>query len=110
MFISFPNTSMEHIYNLIASSVHGNALGVVLEPVGVDEYFADFERPTTWQIRIGPLVADAVGPVFPKEDYDQVVRDLAAFCTKNGIEAPLDRVDGPPKPEQAPEGQKHGLL
>lgn len=76
-------------YKLIVSFVHGNALGVVLEPPGAREYFADFELPNTWQIRIGPLVPEAaIGTEYPKEDYERVVRDLLKFCEENGIQCP----------------------
>jgi hypothetical protein len=74
-------------YTLIASFVHGNALGVVLQPHGVEKYFADFECKWTWQVRIGPLVPEAaIDTEYPKEDYQHVVDDLVAFCTKHGIQ------------------------
>jgi hypothetical protein len=76
-------------YTLIAAFVHGNALGVVLEPAGARGHFAPSDLPNTWQVKIGPLVAEvAIGSEFPKEDYKLVVRDLAKFCEEKGIQCP----------------------
>ena len=76
-------------YKLIASFVHGNALGVVLEPSGTPKDIPLSDLANTWHVRIGPLVPEcAIGTEFPKEDYERVVRDLAEFCEMNGIRSP----------------------
>lgn len=78
---------MKPLYNLIVSYVHGNALGVILEPAGAREQYAEDELRKLWQVRIGVLVAEAaIGKEYPKEDFDKVVRDLVAFCKEHGIE------------------------
>jgi hypothetical protein len=74
-------------YRLIASFVHGNALGVVLEPTTGMEGLSDETLKTTWQVRIGPLALEAaIGADYPKDDYDAVVRDLKLFCEAHGID------------------------
>lgn len=82
----FTPISMTQMYSLIASFIHGNALGVILEPKHVEELPLQ-ERPHAWLVRIGPLVAEAaVGTEFPKEDYEKVVQDLVVYCESHGID------------------------
>ncbi len=81
-------------YRLIASFVHGNALGVVLEPSYARDQVDEAALPNTWQVRIGPLTVEAaVGAEFPKEDFQAVVDDLAAFCDKHLIDRGLKRTE-----------------
>jgi len=85
----FPRSMMQG-YTLIASFVHGNALGVILEPAGVDQKVDQSARANTWQVKIGPLVPEvAIGTEYPKADFERVVRDLVKFCRANGITPPL---------------------
>lgn len=78
-------------YKLIVSFIHGNALGVVLEPSGARETFDPHQLRHLWQVRIGPLVPEvAVGEEFPKEDFERVVDDLKAFCEQHGITRGLE--------------------
>jgi hypothetical protein len=97
-------------YTLIAAFVHGNALGVVLEPAGAREHFAPSDLPNTWQVKIGPLVAEAaVGTEFPKEDYKLVIRDLVTFCEEKGIRCGVGGRDetNRPKGDRLKKGARH---
>jgi hypothetical protein len=72
-------------YHLIFSAVHGNALGVVIEPRGV-ETLTKQDRVKTWQVRIGPLVEEAaIGSDYPEDEFDAVVNDLKKFCDQQGV-------------------------
>jgi hypothetical protein len=70
---------------LIASFVHGNALGVILEPRSAG-LLPQKDRKDTWRVCIGPLVQEvAIGTEFPRGDFKKVVRDLRAFLLERGI-------------------------
>jgi hypothetical protein len=85
-FYMFTPISMTQMYSLIASFIHGNALGVVLEPKHVEELPLQ-ERSHAWQVRIGPLVPEAaLGTEFPRADYEKVVQDLVVYCESHGID------------------------
>lgn len=71
-------------YEVVASFVRGNALGVVLEPTERPETMANLVREETWVIRLVPLVADADD--WPKDNFRKVAEDLMAFCKEHDIE------------------------
>jgi hypothetical protein len=75
------------MFTLVAAFVHGNALGVVIEPVGFEKWVPDAERPELWTVRIGPLVPEAaIGAPYPKEDYQKVTDDLLQFCKEHNLD------------------------
>lgn len=82
-------------YKLIASFVHGNALGVVLEPCYAEDLVDEASLPHTWQVRIGPLTVEAIGSEFPQSDFEAVVDDLRKFCVQHGISRGIERVQKP---------------
>lgn len=76
---------MKRGYNLIASFVHGNALGVVLEPRGCESLPKE-KRKNLWKVCIGPLVSEvALDLEFPEDDFRNVVKDLTKFCKANRV-------------------------
>lgn len=88
-YYSLPQTSMTQPYDLVVSFVHGNAVGLILEPHGIRDYADADEVPKSWQVRIGPLAPEAaVGAPFPSEDFKKVVADLVLYCRDHGIEYP----------------------
>ena len=54
---------MRPLYKLIASFVHGNALGVVVQPVDGGSRPPHRKRKDLWQVRIGPLLPEIPRPV-----------------------------------------------
>ncbi|HWB12365.1 MAG TPA: hypothetical protein VG826_24280 [Pirellulales bacterium] len=79
---------------IVASFVHGNALGVVLEPKSAAD-LPKSQRTALWKVCIGPLIAEvAAMPEFPTGDFTQVVFDLRRFLVSQGIpDAPVIKAD-----------------
>jgi hypothetical protein len=65
----------------IFGTVHGTALGMVLEPGSVKE-LPDEARKQTWQVCIGSV---APGMPASKEDLEDVIHDLRDFCINEGF-------------------------
>jgi hypothetical protein len=85
LYYFLPRLPMMQGCNLIVAFVHGNALGVVLEPRAVDG-MNDDDRKNLWKVCLGPLVEEvAIGSEYPKEDCDRVVKDLVRFLDKEGV-------------------------
>jgi hypothetical protein len=83
--IRIPFLIMADGSTLIATFVHGNALGVVLEPRSA-ALLPQKERKDTWRVCIGPLVQEvAIGAEFPRGDFEKVVSDLRKFLLQKGI-------------------------
>jgi hypothetical protein len=76
----------QQLYNLMASFVHGNSLGVVLEPRDAADLLNDDERKKTWKVCIGPLLWEAVEEAYPAENFNLVVNDLVQFCKQHGFD------------------------
>ncbi|MGI8982262.1 MAG: hypothetical protein ACR2FY_23775 [Pirellulaceae bacterium] len=84
-FILFPNRRMKQGYNLVYSTVHGNACGVIIEP-RTSEDLPEEDRKNYWIVRIGVLVAEAaLSADYPKADFDDVSDDLKDYCTRAGV-------------------------
>jgi hypothetical protein len=93
LYYFLPPLRMMQGSNLIGSFVHGNALGVILEPRGLDGV-PEKQRADLWKVCIGPLVEEvAIGSEYPKEDFDNVVKDLSEFLESKGVSRSITSTD-----------------
>ena len=70
---------------IVAPFVHGNAMGVILEPRSAAQ-LPDKQRTALWRVCIGPLVSEvAVGSEFPADDFAKVVFELRRFLRSRGV-------------------------
>jgi hypothetical protein len=78
-------------HRLIVSFVHGNAVGLILEPSDTDTTLPEQERARTWAVRIGPLSSEvAIGTEYPKAEFQAVINDLVAFLQTHDLPGMLE--------------------
>jgi hypothetical protein len=77
--------SMDSKPVIVVSFVHGNALGVILEPDSAAQ-LPDTQRTKLWKVCIGPLVEEvARASEFPTDDFAKVIVELKQFLDRRGV-------------------------
>ena len=77
---------------IVVSFVHGNALGVILEPTSATQ-LPEAQRTALWKVCIGPLVEEvARTSEFPADDFAKVIVELKEFLRRRGVpDLPITR-------------------